>query len=792
MTTTVRGACAVAALCALLSACGGGGGDSAPPPPPPTPPTALPASVSIAADARVEAGASESFTSSLTTTTGVSFHWDFGDGTTGSGATATHTYATTGTYQVTLAIANTADDLRTASWSIDVGHYSNVASLSCTQAAQSGWCWQHANVTGHAINDIFFTDATHAWAVGANTTILKSADAGNTWTQVGVDASLDGATLQKIRFRDANNGMAVANNQSLILVTSDGGATWTPNAVGNLLNGGASDVLAYTSQQIVLAGTYGNDVFSFDGGQTWATDYSTPATLVGTNCYTFGFQAITYNAGCTSQPVVQLQLGYPYTDPNTYFETVQAGAFTSPTNGLAIGYGYFTDGDYGLGWSTSDGGATWSMFRTTGLTIGNQPALTMTDASNGWLTQSTSGGNAAWTADGGHTWTAVATPSFLLAANATTWNSGLVGAALWESAGSRMAITTDKGATWSDLHVAAEDAPAGQYSGPALVPVQILDANDVVVSTADRFYATHDGGQTWARLLGPDARDAGASYGASAFLDAKHGSMLNSRGELLSTADGGQTWTRQDFATTTLQPVSLQYISATEGWLVLGGKLAHTTDGGTTWNSPLVPSAMSNLTGSRWLDAAHGWAWGTASPSGAPALFATADDGVTWTTLTVPANSYAVSSVLFTSATAGVLSNAYAGGIYTTTDGGQTWTQSMSASRQAVSGQVVPGNGSDLWTIGGTPARSTDGGITWTLTGLTNTQLSALAFTDATHGWAVGRLGEVYYTIDGGLTWSSQPVGADLNLLTIAATDNGTAWMLTADGQVLATATAGF
>src|ERR1700754_4350013 len=94
MKTSIHGSIAVAALCAFLAACGGSS-DS------PPPPTVLPASVAIANDARAEAGAASTFKTDLATTTGLTFHWDFGDGSTGTGATASHAYAKPGTYQVT-------------------------------------------------------------------------------------------------------------------------------------------------------------------------------------------------------------------------------------------------------------------------------------------------------------------------------------------------------------------------------------------------------------------------------------------------------------------------------------------------------------------------------------------------------------------------------------------------------------------------------------------------------------------------------------------------------------------
>jgi PKD repeat protein len=50
----------------------------------------------------------------------ISYFWDFGDGTTGSGGIVTHTYAVEGAYQVTLAVIDTHGAGHTASISINV------------------------------------------------------------------------------------------------------------------------------------------------------------------------------------------------------------------------------------------------------------------------------------------------------------------------------------------------------------------------------------------------------------------------------------------------------------------------------------------------------------------------------------------------------------------------------------------------------------------------------------------------------------------------------------------------
>lgn len=49
----------------------------------------------------------------------VSYDWDWGDGTYWSGVTATHTYATEGSYVITLTVVNSLGETDSATWNVD-------------------------------------------------------------------------------------------------------------------------------------------------------------------------------------------------------------------------------------------------------------------------------------------------------------------------------------------------------------------------------------------------------------------------------------------------------------------------------------------------------------------------------------------------------------------------------------------------------------------------------------------------------------------------------------------------
>lgn len=773
MKTFFNGSFAVAALCAVLVACGGSGNN---------PPTVLPASVAIANDARAEAGTAATFRTDLATTAGLTFRWDFGDGSGGTGPTASHAYAKPGTYSVTVAVANQAEDLRTAASTIEVGAYANVAGLDCSQADSGGWCWQHALVTGHQVNDVFFVDATHAWAVGDNRTILKSTDAGTTWAQVAVDPTLAPASLRSVRFYDAAHGMAL-DDQGGALRTADGGNTWTPVSFSSLIYGGPTTFVSFGASRVIVQSAYGGGAMSIDGGSTWTSvAASPPIQATSTDCWSFTSYVVQRAAGCG--PVTTTALSPFISNGYMYFAT---GAVASDSQAIVIGSGYSwsTSTDVAVGWATADGGTTWTPFTPSGLPSYFYAVMTlhMADPQTGMLYSPTDL-TAYATADGGLDWTAI-TPSPALTQPVSGYRAtGYVGnGVLWQSAANRVSLSTDRGASWHDATVHAEDAAAQAGLTGAAAVTQYTDANDFVVAISHRFYVTQDGGQSFRQMLGGDSRDAGSQYAAGEFSDIRHGTFLTSNGGLLSTADGGRTWTRQDYANAAGGPVALHFTSATEGWLLLGGKLAHSTDGGASWSTPLTNFDMVNLTGMSWGDATHGWTWNWGQ------LFYTLDAGATWTKATLPVNVTANSATM-TGALTGVIGSYYGGGA-TTQDGGVTW---QAVPTNVYLGRLVHTRGGTVWSLNGQSlTRSKDGGSTWQSAGpsVYNTSFTGIAFADDLHGWLVGTNGMLLRTIDGGDSWSAQPVGADLMLLGVVAVDPMTAWIITRDGQVLATATAG-
>ena len=98
------------------------------------------------------------------------------------------------------------------------------------------------------------------------------------------------------------------------------------------------------------------------------------------------------------------------------------------------------------------------------------------------------------------------------------------------------------------------------------------------------------------------------------------------------------------------------------------------------------------------------------------------------------------------------------------------------------------------WAVGdaGAVLATADGGATWSKQSSgTTANPRAVAFSDATHGWAVGFGGAILATTDGGGAWSTQTSGSGGKLRAVAFSDATHGWAVGFGGAILATTDGG-
>lgn len=301
-----------------------------------------------------------------------------------------------------------------------------------------------------------------------------------------------------------------------------------------------------------------------------------------------------------------------------------------------------------------------------------------------------------------------------------------------------------------------------------------------------------------------------ATLHAVTFVGARFGCAVGDRGVCWTTRDGGASWS---FSPTPVQCAlhGVHFLTDRIGWAVGGevapytrfasGVVIHTTDGGQTWQV-LSQHTLPPLTQVRFLDQELGLAIGETTSTCATGMLATIDGGVTWTPTEGPrAAGWRTAAILpngagvvagargelgilgrgqlvktvatlrglrgFNSASLGGDSTGWlvgdGGWVLTTKNNGVSWAPPEgnlpSALRECMDFQAVAQVGEKVW-IAGAPGsviwHSADAGAHWTTqsTG-EKTPLRSLHFTDEQHGVAVGDLGKILVTDDGGATWTA-------------------------------------
>jgi photosystem II stability/assembly factor-like uncharacterized protein len=321
-------------------------------------------------------------------------------------------------------------------------------------------------------------------------------------------------------------------------------------------------------------------------------------------------------------------------------------------------------------------------------------------------------------------------------------------------------------------------------------------------------YRTTDGGRTWQRQLswdGPGPEQVRFSA------DGKQGLVVGRGGvPLFQTSDGGATWERMSLPPAATQVAQLYFLDSREGWVISYLNEAtpgfagvfNTTDGGRTWtqtarldvNKDFSYGPGGSLQGQLvFRDSSTGWFVGSNySGTNIPVvelhLFVTSDGGRSWavqalsTTAEAALNSgnASISSPQFVNQLQGVLlvtkfsaPGAQQGPavlgtyVYTTADGGASWSAPRAITLPAAPGLVRSLSLVDAshWFVVSDSGifRTTDAGAHWgplTSSPPSSDYVLAVEFQDVDIAWVeVGGRGAhpalaLYRTTDGGVHWT--------------------------------------
>ncbi len=513
----------------------------------------------------------------------------------------------------------------------------------------SGASWTDVTPAGSGMpSDVSFSDAEHGWLGqwGGNPffpsgSLLVTSDAGASWQSVALPSGVvptqvalvdplrgyvgdlkgrvwsttDGgahwhrsdlaragmlySSVGSLRFTDAQHGWAVINemkgdvDQSRLLATQDGGATWQ---LRRSMTGSLSDVCD-TGDRVYLAGTVDlGSAFvdtSDDAGLTWTRHrlgYEWLALgsidVAGDVGLTVGTQILrSDDAGAVWKSVTS----------GTQAQALMDAAMVSPSEGWAVGAGLIIHTSDGARWRDqwTGSGELWS--------------VSFPDGANGWAVGGR--GLVLHTANAGQTW-ARQDAGTTYDLTRVDFPDASHGWALMDppSSPDLLALrTSDGGATWTKVKVA--------YNVYATA-VRFIDQQQGwiggLVGPSYGMLHTIDGGATWTKQKLPTMDYLFDLF----FLNEKEGWGAGgtmdddgiSHAFLVHTSDGGATWAKLPEVYDALFRSSY-FVDASRGWAAGDGGLYSTTDGGRSWHQEAACGEwdLTDVTGT---DAEHVWAFG--------------------------------------------------------------------------------------------------------------------------------------------------------------------------------------
>jgi photosystem II stability/assembly factor-like uncharacterized protein len=266
---------------------------------------------------------------------------------------------------------------------------------------------------------------------------------------------------------------------------------------------------------------------------------------------------------------------------------------------------------------------------------------------------------------------------------------------------------------------------------------------------------TTDGGLTWEVQHSGVTADLYAVF----FLDENYGWAVGSYGTIIHTINGGQSWQLQkQYYDPYVYITSVYFTDSLNGWTdgVDGsGQFFRTTNGGEDWIAEYIPGVSSTweLSSIFFTDSLFFWV-----ETGNHKLSHTEDGGITWTPHESPIN---FGEIFFVNHDTGwVTLNSM---IYRTNDRAATWFEQDHPNQGPSIYDLYFADLSHGWAAGGSGLllRTGDGGETWENTE-TDVVFMNVEFYGIFNGWAVGGLfGQLYHTIDGGVSWSQERKGTD-------------------------------
>ena len=605
------------------------------------------------------------------------------------------------------------------------------------------WFYQNPKPTGEELNTIHFVDSLTGWTAGT-WSLLHTSDGGTNW-----EYQYPGSfySSPRIYFIDQENGW-VAGGKNKIYHTSDGGNSWDvqPWSTGSTWEY-LNDISFFDSMNGWAVGqAYDNGspynyiiLHTSNGGNSWEVQIKAQGSSLQGVFFTDLFKG--WAVGNDGKILMTTDGGTTWTlYQNSWVDIqIQSVFFIDDLSGWACGWGTYP-GHYGYVLHTNNGGATWNIQDT----VANLNFLDIqfTSSQTGYICGGIYQGNAGVvysTNDGGNKWSLCADDSIQYLTSISIpdtihmYSAGLQGS-LMKSA--------DGGNNW--WHLDQRVKLSNRYYNTSKITFSD-SLHGWIAGSDSAILRTRDGGAQWERILTTN----GLLVYSASFIDDSTGWTITSKYtqfNISKTTDGGLTWTDQ-CSVTNNGFLDICFISSTTGWVSgYNGVIMRTMDGGNTWITQDSTWGI-RLYSIFFIDSQHGWAAGEDPYFQNGVILRTANGGGTWETQLI--NQYSFNSVCFSDTLHGWLVSA--GSFYKTDNGGITWD-----------------------TIGYAPF--------W---------MTSVTCSDSLHVYIVGEFGAIFYSSDGGKTWTYQTSKTGNVLQSVLALDSLNVYALAENGVIIHTSNGG-
>lgn len=580
------------------------------------------------------------------------------------------------------------------------------SALSCTYLTALNWRVANPSPFGNGLLTVARVDGHTAVASDNNGAMLRSTDAGATWTQTSAGFA-NGAASWRIAF-NGQNGIA-ANGFAGLRLSSDGGVHWASASPQDFSWG----AVAFTpSGGAVVVGQGGHIRLSSDLGLTWV-DAVTDANTNPLNDVAFGGSiGIAVGDGGTIRRSA---------DGGHTWTTVHVGGAVMNSVAIAPGGTALAADDNGVFWRSTDGGLTWA-----GTPSGGPSTVDRVHFSpSGVALASESFGAILRSTDDGRTWTQVSSGNGYIEGFAS-FDGGVVTAV---GGGATLLRSTDDGLTWHSLIVGNTASLLG------IAPVDASTA--VAVGTLGTIRRTTDGGTTWIDVPSSTL----ITFYAVAFAPgaaSSTGLVAGDDGTIMRTTDAGAHWV--DSASIGGPSNYLRTIAWASASVVIvagDGAMLRSADGGVSW--AVVP-------GFGGATAVSGVSFGSATTGVALTndgqVWRTTDAGVTWTSATSGSE---LRAVAFSSPTNVVALGTSGAGLHSS-DGGLTWAPTTSSFAFIPTFSALTFRDANTgFAVGREVYETSDGGATWVKqAGAVPETMFGVATFGAHRVLAVGESGLIY------------------------------------------------